>query len=83
MTVHVTIPVDEAAKAELEELALARGLGMNEMMAEAVSAYIDDQRELLAAIDEGLADIEAGRVIPHEQVVEEMRQWRASLGVAE
>lgn len=83
MTVHVTVPVDEAERAELEELALARGIGMEDMMAEAVSAYIDDQRELLAAIDEGLADIEAGRVIPHEQVVEEMLQWRRSLGVAE
>ncbi|MBU1345757.1 MAG: ribbon-helix-helix protein, CopG family [Alphaproteobacteria bacterium] len=83
MTVHVTIPVDEAAKADLEELALARGVGMDEMMAEAVSAYIDDQRELLAAIDDGLADIEAERVIPHEQVVEEMRTWRSTLGVPE
>jgi hypothetical protein len=37
---------------------------------------------VLQAIDRGLADVEAGRTIPHEQVAEEMRRkW--VLGVAE
>lgn len=31
---------------------------------------------VLAAVEEGLADIEAGRTIPHEQVVAEMKQRR-------
>jgi hypothetical protein len=37
---------------------------------------------VLQAVDRGLADVEAGRTIPHEQVAEEMRRkW--VLGVAE
>ena len=37
---------------------------------------------VLQAVDRGLADAEAGRTIPHEQVAEEMRRkW--VLGVAE
>ena len=37
---------------------------------------------VLQAIDRGLADVDAGRTIPHEQVAEEMRRkW--VLGVAE
>ena len=31
---------------------------------------------VLQAIDRGLADVEAGRTLPHEQVAEEMRRKR-------
>jgi predicted transcriptional regulator len=35
---------------------------------------------LRAAIERGLADIDAGRVIPHDQVMRETEEWLASLG---
>jgi predicted transcriptional regulator len=31
---------------------------------------------------EGMADIEAGRVVPHEEVVRMMKDWRRSTGRA-
>jgi predicted transcriptional regulator len=37
---------------------------------------IDEEAEA-AADAEGLADIEAGRVIPHEEVVEWLKTWGA------
>ena len=37
-----------------------------------------DDLTLLARIREGLADAEAGRVIPHEQVKREFRSWITS-----
>ena len=77
MTVHLTVPMDEAAKAALEDLALARGMGLEEVVAEAVSAYVREQRALLAAIDEGLASLDAGEGIPHEQVVANAMRRRA------
>ena len=33
-----------------------------------------------AKIAQGLADVEAGRVIPHDQVMVEMEEWLSSLG---
>ena len=36
---------------------------------------IEERVRFLAAIDKGLADIKAGRVIPHEQVKESLREW--------
>lgn len=36
----------------------------------------DELRELEEAIEQGLADAEAGRVVPHEEVV----RWLRSLG---
>jgi predicted transcriptional regulator len=36
---------------------------------------IEERVRSLAAIDKGLADIKAGKVIPHEQVKESLREW--------
>ena len=36
---------------------------------------IEERVRFLAAIDRGLVDIKAGRVIPHEEVKESLRQW--------
>jgi predicted transcriptional regulator len=38
---------------------------------------IEERVRFLAGIDKGLADIKAGRVIPHEDVKESLRQWLA------
>ena len=82
MTVHVTIAVDEAAKAALDAWASDRGVPVDAMLAEAVSLYVAEERELQAAIAEGLADIEAGRVLSHEQVVAQFAKRRVSRNVA-
>jgi predicted transcriptional regulator len=34
-----------------------------------------DRMRYLAAIDEGLRDIEAGRVVPHEEVKRQLHEW--------
>ena len=34
-----------------------------------------DRMQYLAAIDEGLKDIEAGRVVSHEEVKRQLREW--------
>jgi predicted transcriptional regulator len=36
---------------------------------------IEERVRFLAAIDRGLADIKAGKVIPHEQVKESLKEW--------
>ena len=38
---------------------------------------IEERVRFLAAIDKGLADIKAGRVVPHEEVKDSLRQWRS------
>ena len=45
------------------------------------SATLEDIRaklQLMANLREGLADADAGRVIPHEQVKREFRSWITS-----
>jgi predicted transcriptional regulator len=36
---------------------------------------IEERIRFLAAIEEGLEDIKAGRVIPHQDVKESLQQW--------
>jgi predicted transcriptional regulator len=36
---------------------------------------IEERVRFLAAIDKGLADIKAGRVVPHEEVKESLSKW--------
>ena len=36
---------------------------------------IEERVRFLAAIDKGLADVRAGRVVPHDQVKESLREW--------
>jgi predicted transcriptional regulator len=42
----------------------------------APAAEPDDRAEYLAAVDEGLADVKAGRIAPYEKV----RRWLLSWG---
>ena len=42
---------------------------------------IQDALGLFAAMKEGLADIEAGRVVPHEEVKRRMAEWLKSSGL--
>ena len=45
------------------------------------AASLDDIRanlQLMASLREGLADSDAGRVIPHEQIKREFRSWITS-----
>ena len=36
---------------------------------------IEERIRFLAAIDKGLEDIKAGRLIPHEEVKESLKKW--------
>ena len=36
---------------------------------------IEERIRFLSAIDRGLADIEAGKAIPHENIKESLREW--------
>lgn len=36
---------------------------------------IEERVRFLAAIDKGLSDVRAGRVIPHAQVKESLKEW--------
>ncbi len=48
---------------------------IRELPDSATWADIEERIRFLSAIDRGLADIKAGRVIPHDEVKESLKKW--------
>lgn len=70
----MTIRVRPDVKAKLDKIAADTQRSKSFLAGEAVAAYVERELEIIEGIKRGMADAEAGRVIPHEQAVAEMRQ---------
>jgi len=70
----MTIRVSPETKRKLERIANDTKRSKSFLAAEAVSAYVDRETEIIEGIKRGLADVEAGRVVPHKQVMTEARR---------
>lgn len=68
-TMTIRVPVEVSNK--LSRLAKGTDRSRSYLAAAALSAYLDRELEIIEGIQQGLADVEAGRVVPHEQVVAE------------
>ncbi|MBI4967781.1 MAG: CopG family ribbon-helix-helix protein [Rhodospirillales bacterium] len=71
----MTVRIPAALNARLEQLAQATRRSKSWLAAEAIGAYVATEADYLAAIEEGLADVKAGRLIPHEKVREWLLSW--------
>ena len=69
----VTIRVSAETKDKLDRLAHDTRRSKSFLAAEAVEAYVDRELEIIDGIKRGLADMEAGRLVPHEQAMAEIR----------
>ena len=80
------MPNDVAIKARIPselDQALARLVSTRRkrkstLLREALAAYVKNEQEFEAAVEEGRADIRAGRFVDHIDVVREIRQLLAS-----
>ena len=70
----MTIRVSPETKSKLERIAADTRRSKSFLAAEAVSAYVERELEIIDGIKRGMADVAAGRVVPHEQVMAEARQ---------
>ncbi len=61
--------------AMLEDLAKVTDRPRSWHIEQALDAYLDRQAWQVAQIKEGLADAEAGRMIPHEEIVKWLKTW--------
>jgi predicted transcriptional regulator len=74
--VTISARVPAALDAGLEKLAAATGRSKSWHVNAALEAYLAAELAFLAAVDEGLADLEAGRVVEHEEIVADAAQRR-------
>jgi predicted transcriptional regulator len=65
----MTIRLDGEVKRKLERLSESSSRSKSYLAAEAVAAYVDRELEIVEGIERGLADADAGRVVPHEEAM--------------
>jgi len=68
----MTIRLDADVKAKLGRLAEHTRRSNSFLAAEAVSAYVDRELEIVEGILRGMEDVKAGRVIPHEEAMAQL-----------
>jgi len=74
MTISARVPEDLGQ--QVDELATALKRNRSWVIEEALRAYVSREMQFLAAVREGIEAYERGEVVPHSQVVEEIRNWR-------
>jgi predicted transcriptional regulator len=72
VAIEARIPAD--LNDALARLASARRKRKSTLVREALAAYVQSEQEFAAAVEEGRADVRAGRVVDHADVMREIRQ---------
>lgn len=70
----LTVQLDSSLKEKFEALARRTQRSKSELVAEAIAAYVDLDEWQIAEIEAGLAELEEGRIVSHEEVEERYRQ---------
>ena len=70
----MTIRLDPQLKAKLGRLADGTRRSRSFLAAEAVEAYVDRELAIIEGIERGLADVETGRMVSHEDAMTSVRQ---------
>jgi predicted transcriptional regulator len=71
-TMTIRVPVE--LKEKLGRLALGTRRSRSYLATEAVTAYVDRELSIIEGIQHGLADVKAGRVSPHSEVMAQARE---------
>ncbi|MGC1863557.1 MAG: CopG family ribbon-helix-helix protein [Methylocystis sp.] len=72
-TTTLTIRVSAELKDKLARLAQDTRRSKSFLAAEAVSAYVDSELQIIEGVRRGIRDVEAGRVVPHDEAMAEIR----------
>ena len=73
-TFSVRLP--EEVHTLLGSLSKSTNRSKNFLAREAITRFVQSEAEIVDGIKRGMADVEAGRVVPHDEV---MRQMRATI----
>ena len=68
----MTIRVSPETKQKLERIAGETRRSKSFLAAEAVSAYVERELDIIDGIRRGMADVAAGRVLPHDEAMAEL-----------
>lgn len=69
----MTIRVTPEVRQQLEKMALSSRRSKSFLAGEAISRYIATEAEIIEGIMDGMVDVAAGNVIPHETAMKRIR----------
>lgn len=78
MSETLSVRLDSETKARLDALARRSHRSKSFVAAEAISRYVDAEEWQIAEIEAGIADLEAGRTVSHDEVVSWLKTWGTS-----
>jgi len=78
MTVHISVPLDEAQKAQLEAIAESSNESVGDLAARAVAAFLEEDAAFRAAVEVGLAAARAGEVDDFETYRQDLERRMAT-----
>lgn len=76
----LTIRLPRKTKAQLGRLAGHTKRTRSFLAAEAIGDYVARELEIVDGIERGLADVRAGRVVPHKEAMARLRQTVKAAG---
>ena len=68
----MTIRISPETKEKLGRIAADTRRSKSFLAAEALAAYVERELEIIEGIKHGLADVKAGRVVPHDEAMAEV-----------
>ena len=75
VTQTISVRLDAGVKRRLEALAKRSLRSKSFLAAEAIAQYVDAEEWQLGEIQEGLRDLDDGRIVSHEDVSAWLRSW--------
>ncbi len=74
-TVPLSLRISEQKAREIETLAKATDRSKSWLLEQALDAYLETQSWQVARIERGLAEIDRGEAVSHEEVAEWLSGW--------
>lgn len=68
----ISISLDEVTAERLNALAQSQHRSRSAVVNEAIEQYLENEARIVEAIKVGIADADAGNLIPHEEVMAEL-----------
>ena len=69
---RLTIEISEETKIGLNQLAEISDASLTRLASDAIASYVEHELEIVHSIETGLSDLQAGRVVPHDEAMAEI-----------
>ena len=74
--VSLTMDLSAGTLAAVEAMAADLGISPRQLIGEMLARAVEDEADLLAAVEQGRAQIAAGQGLSHDELVADLQRWK-------